>query len=257
MYRATNVRLVKNSGKKPSEYGTRHVPRWVKKTAVLWDSVEDTMRDKYLETVNNSKWANRFVQVNLMSAQKSSTNWSDQRGEVEPDEPCYKQSPLGYPDFSIGDKIWPIAMLNSNAIFLSVFVEKLTLVVIPGSPLEDLANEVRDQCLVPMAYWNPKTEVRPFKVPGVSVSTPSDVLPYWIINFVDGKEVVVPFAEGVESKYEVVQMLQERIAEEDTLDRKTWLAAVANIPDKNTWVRVKRHDLDDFTINEHCPIRYV
>eukprot|EP01059_Diplonema_ambulator_P026420 TRINITY_DN43711_c0_g1_i1.p1 TRINITY_DN43711_c0_g1~~TRINITY_DN43711_c0_g1_i1.p1 ORF type:complete len:258 (+),score=61.50 TRINITY_DN43711_c0_g1_i1:70-843(+) len=257
MFRASASRRAWESGQKPSELGNRKVPKWVRKTAVLWDTIEDNMREKYLTEVNNSKWKQRFVQMHLMASQKTTTNWADQRGDMEPDEPCFRQTPLGLPGFHMGDRIWPIAMLNSNVIFLSIYLEKLTLVIPPGAQLEHVAEEVKDQVLVPMAYWNPKTDVKPFTIPGLGITTPDDVVPYWIMSFVDGKEVVVPFPKDAATKYEVVQDLQEKLHEHDTVDRKTWLGAVANSPDKNTWVRVKKHGLDDFTINEHCPMRYM
>eukprot|EP01063_Lacrimia_lanifica_P006860 TRINITY_DN14331_c0_g1_i1.p2 TRINITY_DN14331_c0_g1~~TRINITY_DN14331_c0_g1_i1.p2 ORF type:complete len:285 (+),score=98.02 TRINITY_DN14331_c0_g1_i1:69-923(+) len=235
----------------------RKVPKWVRKTAVTWNSVEDVQRAAYAKEVNQSKWSERFTQQFLYRAHHSQTNWRDGRHEMEPDEPCYKQKPLALADFHMGDRIWPIAMLNANVIYLSIFLEKLTLVLVPGCNLHSVGVEVRDQCIVPMAYWNPKTEVKPFTVPSIDLPCPADVRPYWRLQFVDGSEHVVLFEMDAQSKTDVVRHLQEQLHELDKVDRNTWMGAVSASPDKNAWVRVKKHGLDDYTIQEHCPLRYM
>ncbi|KAJ9446373.1 hypothetical protein DIPPA_10596 [Diplonema papillatum] len=233
------------------------IPRWVRKTAVMWHTVVDSEREEYLRNVCQSRWKLRFEEQQLSAMQRSQENWHNQRGDVEPDEPCYKQTARGIPGFHMGDRIWPIAMLNANVIYVSVFLKSLTLVLVPGSALNPIAEEVMDQCLVPLAYWNPKTDVKPFTIPGISHSTPSDVKPYWILSFVDGTEAIVLFEDDTPSKYEAIYHLQQRIHELDKVDRKKYLPIVTNAKDVNGWVRVKSHGLDSYTINEHAPLRYV
>eukprot|EP01061_Rhynchopus_euleeides_P010892 TRINITY_DN20455_c0_g1_i1.p1 TRINITY_DN20455_c0_g1~~TRINITY_DN20455_c0_g1_i1.p1 ORF type:complete len:288 (+),score=62.11 TRINITY_DN20455_c0_g1_i1:69-932(+) len=235
----------------------RRTPAHIMKNAVQWSSIVDSQREKHMTELNHSKWRERFVQLHMYSAKISQENWGEGRHEMEDDEPCFKQKPLGHPNWFMADRIWPVAMLQRNVIYISVFVEKLTLVLIPGSPLNGVAEEVRDQCLVPLAYWNPKTEVRPFQVPGLPVPAPADVVPYWTLSFVDGTKLVLPFPKNCENKYDVINDLQVNLAKADKVDRTMWMESVSHAPDKNTWIRVKRHNLDDYTLNEHCPLQYV
>ena len=114
-------------------------PAWIKKSAVQWQSVEDKHRTKSLIELNSSRWKERFVQQHMYGMKISRENWGDHRHEMEPEERCFKQKPLNHPDWHMADKIWPIAMLNTNVIYVSVFLEKLTLVLIPGSPLNHVA----------------------------------------------------------------------------------------------------------------------
>ena len=111
----------------------------VRKVAPKWNSIVDLQREKHLTELNSSKWRERFIQTHLHAGKISQENWGEGRHEMEKDEPCFKQKPLGHPNWYMGDRIWPVAMLQRNVIYVSVFLEKLTLVLVPGSALNHLA----------------------------------------------------------------------------------------------------------------------
>eukprot|EP01065_Artemidia_motanka_P018316 TRINITY_DN21637_c0_g1_i1.p1 TRINITY_DN21637_c0_g1~~TRINITY_DN21637_c0_g1_i1.p1 ORF type:complete len:281 (+),score=40.14 TRINITY_DN21637_c0_g1_i1:86-928(+) len=233
-------------------------PRWMRKNLVLWHSVADQRRERFAKSYNVSKWSERFRDQFLEESKRSQMNWMDSKGDMEEKEPCYSQKPRGIKGFHMGDRIWPIAMLNTNVIYLSVYVAELTL-VIPNKQLP-LAQEVLDQCVVPIAYWNPKCNVKPFVIdlPKGPVSQPADVTPYWIVKMIDGQQSILKFLTEHSTKYEVINELQIRVAKMDAaVDKDKWNAPMMARPDHNDWVRVKKHGLDDYTINVHCPLRYV
>eukprot|EP00755_Sulcionema_specki_P031317 Sspe_Gene.96403::Locus_69083_Transcript_1_1_Confidence_1.000_Length_999::g.96403::m.96403 len=250
-----------SGGDIPTNPAMGRIPKWLKKVAVQWHTIEDKQRERFVREYNHSRWTDRFVQQFLYQSKKTTINWHDTRQDLEPDEKCFKQKPLGIKGFHMGDRIWPIAMLQRNVIYISAYTSKLTLVIIPGSPMMDITREVRDQCLVPIAYWNPKCEVRPFVVDipdSPSVSQPPDVLPYWVVKMVDGTERVVPFPADCTSKHDVIYRLQEEIHKLDAgVDKNKYYGVICNTRDKNGWIRVKTHNLDAYTIEEHCPKQYV
>ena len=118
------------------------VPAWRKKTAVMWHSLEDKARENYITDLNNSKWNTRFQQQFLFNQKMSQENWRDGKEDVEVDEKCYKQKPIGIPGFFMGDKIWPISMLHRSVIHLTIYLKKITLVSIPGSDQASIAEYV-------------------------------------------------------------------------------------------------------------------